>query len=171
MEIRINKRVADFICEFKDNIAKEAQVVLSKNNVNPTEINNLIGKIYNYDILQFEKEEFEKRKRVKNVVPIFERCCAKRANDEQCTRRKKKDSLFCGTHSKGTPHGHMSETMNTTSDVSVMEIRVVEIKGIAFYIDSIENVYSHEDIMSNKENPRIIAKYIKTDAGEYEIVE
>ena len=38
-------------------------------------------------------------------VPSSERCMAKRANGEQCTRRKKQDSCYCGTHTKGTPHG------------------------------------------------------------------
>ena len=47
-----------------------------------------------------------KRKRVKNVVHLSDRCCAKRANGEQCTRRRKDTTTeYCGTHLKGTPHG------------------------------------------------------------------
>ena len=38
-------------------------------------------------------------------VPSSEKCNAKRANGTQCTRRKKQDSCYCGTHIKGTPHG------------------------------------------------------------------
>ena len=38
-------------------------------------------------------------------VPSSEKCQAKRSNGIQCTRRKKQDSCYCGTHIKGTPHG------------------------------------------------------------------
>ena len=65
------------------------------------------------------KEDFQKRKRVKNVVPQFERCGAKRANGEQCTRRKKDDSCFCGTHVKGTPHGEVSTTDDGLKGIEV----------------------------------------------------
>ena len=51
-----------------------------------------------------------------------------------------------------------------------IEVFIVEIKGIAYYIDNVENIYSPEDVMSNKENPRIIAKYEKLN-GEYKIKE
>jgi hypothetical protein len=37
-----------------------------------------------------------------------------------------------------------------------------DIKGIIYYLDKNMNVYQTEDIVSNKHNPKIIAKYIKT---------
>jgi hypothetical protein len=37
-----------------------------------------------------------------------------------------------------------------------------DIQGIVYYIDKNFNVYQAEDIVSNKVNPNIIAKYIKT---------
>jgi hypothetical protein len=97
------------------------------------------------------------------VVPYCDRCSSKRANNEQCTRRKKDGYDYCGTHIKGTPHG----TMNATSDVEVISTQKVEvwaqdIKGIIYYLDKNMNVYQTEDIVSNKHNPKIIAKYIKT---------
>ena len=99
-----------------------------------------------------------KRKRVKNMVPVYERCCAKRANGQQCTRRKKDDSQYCGTHSKGTPHGIMNEN-ETVSTVTKVEVSAIDIKGIVYYLDNNGNVYDTEDIIANKKNPRIIAKY------------
>ena len=102
MEKRLNKKVDLYISSFKDNIKEKAtQLELLKND----EINKLLQYIYDYDRLSFNKEDFMKRKRVKNFVPIFDRCCAKRATNEQCTRRKKDGSEYCGTHMKGTPHG------------------------------------------------------------------
>ena len=117
--------------------------------------------IYDHDRLTFNKEDFQKRKRVKNFVPIFDRCCAKRASCEQCTRRKKDGYEYCGTHIKGTPHGIVdlqNEQKNTTQKV---EVYAQDIMGIVYYIDKNNNVYQAEDIISNKINPKIIAKYVK----------
>ena len=66
-------------------------------------------------------------------------------------------------HIKGTPHG----TMNVNGDVELISTQKVEvwaqdIKGIIYYLDKNMNVYQTEDIVSNKHNPKIIAKYIKT---------
>jgi hypothetical protein len=158
MERRLNKKVETYITSFKDNIREKAgQMGMSKNE----QVNQLIQYIYDYDRLSFNKEDFQKRKRVKNFVPIFDRCCAKRASNEQCTRRKKDGCEYCGTHLKGTPHGivdNQNETKNTTQKI---EVYAQDIQGIVYYIDKTGNVYQAEDIISNKINPKIIAKYVK----------
>jgi hypothetical protein len=103
-------------------------------------------------------------------VPIFDRCCAKRASNEQCTRRKKEGCEYCGTHLKGTPHGIVdaqNEQKNTTQKI---EVYAQDIQGIVYYIDKNNNVYQAEDIISNKVNPKIIAKYVK-DGEIYSIPE
>jgi hypothetical protein len=167
MEKRLNKKVDSYITSFKDNIRNKAtQMGLTKND----QINQLIQYIYDYERLSFDNIDFQKRKRVKNFVPIFDRCCAKRAAGEQCTRRKKDGSEFCGTHMKGTPHGisdSMSETKNTSQKI---EVWAQDIHGIVYYIDKNENVYQTEDIISNKINPKIIAKYAKV-GEQYSIPE
>ena len=45
------------------------------------------------------------------------------------------------------------------------------IQGIIYYIDKAGNVYQAEDIIINKINPKIIAKYIKTGGDNYSIPE
>jgi hypothetical protein len=95
MERRLNKKVEGYITSFKDCIREKAtQMGMTKNE----QVNQLLQFIYDYDRLSFNKEDFQKRKRVKNFVPMYDRCCAKRASDEQCTRRKKDGCEFCGTH-------------------------------------------------------------------------
>jgi hypothetical protein len=37
-----------------------------------------------------------------------------------------------------------------------------DIGGIIYYVDQTGNVYQAEDIVLNKINPKIIAKYVKT---------
>ena len=123
--------------------------------------NELLQFIYDYNRLSFNKEDFMKRKRVKNFVPIFDRCCAKRATNEQCTRRKKEGNEYCGTHMKGTPHGIMDTQNEVKINTQKIEVWAQEIQGIIYYIDNFNNVYQAEDIVINKINPKIIAKYIK----------
>lgn len=158
MEKRLNKKLEVWITGFKDNIREKAnQIGISKND----QTNQLIQYIYDYDRLSFGKEDFQKRKRVKNVVPFFDRCCAKRANNEQCTRRKKDDIEYCGTHMKGTPHGVIDNQGESKSNTQKIEVWAQDIQGIIYYIDKSYNVYQAEDIIINKLNPKIIAKYIK----------
>jgi hypothetical protein len=117
--------------------------------------------VYDYERLSFEKEDFQKRKRVKNFVPIFDRCCAKRATNQQCTRRKKEANEYCGTHMKGTPHGVVDTQEDAKVTTQKIEVWAQDIQGIIYYIDKNNNVYQAEDIIINKLNPKIIAKYVK----------
>tara|TARA_B110000858_G_C17792825_1_gene470838 strand:+ start:1353 stop:1865 length:513 start_codon:yes stop_codon:yes gene_type:complete len=167
MERRLNKRINDYVHTFKTELATHVKQVNGFDN-NP-ELQSVLNYVYNYDKFELHKDDFMKRKRVKNMVPTYERCCAKRANGEQCTRRKKDEFQYCGTHSKGTPHGIISdkEPINTTTKI---EVSAIDIKGIVYYLDQNGNVYDTEDIISNQKNPRIIAKYEKI-GEEYSIPE
>jgi hypothetical protein len=159
MERRLNKKAETYISTFKDNIREKAtQLGLLKD---LPQTNALIQYIYDYERLTFDKEDFQKRKRVKNFVPHFDRCIAKRASCEQCTRRKKEGHEYCGTHIKGTPHGVVDAQNETKVNTQKVEVWVQEIQGIVYYIDKSNNVYQAEDIMLNKMNPKIIAKYVK----------
>ena len=171
MESRISNKVNNYVHNFKDDIIKHLNLN-SNSNCDVGFSQELAQFIYDYPGLVLEKGDFAKRKRVKNIVSFCDRCMAKRAEGEQCTRKRKGDSLFCGTHIKGTPHGIIEET-NESSIVSQKQLHVIaqEIKGIIYYLDETENVYKTEDILQNKRNPQIIAKYNKTKEGEYSIPE
>jgi hypothetical protein len=159
MEKKINKRIESYISSFKDELCNKLAGMETEDE---TSKNQLIKFIYEYDRLTLDKDDFVKRKRVKNVVPFFDRCCAKRANGEQCTRRKKESDEYCGTHMKGTPHG-VVDSQNEVKDLTQkIEVWAQDIQGIVYYIDKNENVYQSEDIISNKQNPKVIAKYSKT---------
>ena len=159
MERRLNKKAEVYVTTFKDDIReKAAQLGLG----NDSQTNGLLQYIYDYNRLSFGKDDFQKRKRVKNFVPMFDRCCAKRANEEQCTRRKKDGCEYCGTHVKGTPHGIVDIQSDSKSNTQSIEVWTEDIQGIIYYIDNMDNVYQAEDIVGNKMNPKIIAKYTKT---------
>ena len=157
MERRINKKIENYLSEFKENIKQKAIQCGSEDS-----LQHIIQYIYDYDRLNLTKEDFMKRKRVKNVVHLSERCCAKRANGEQCTRRRKDDTTdYCGTHIKGTPHGICDLTEEAKPQENKIEVWAQDIQGIIYYIDKNSNVYQIEDIMQHKINPKVIAKYIK----------
>jgi len=184
MERRLNGKLDSYIITFKTEIAKRLQEIVDgldniKSEVINTSIddtrtrcNDLAGFVYNYEKMRLNKDDFMKRKRVKSIVPIYDRCCAKRASGEQCTRRKKEGEVYCGTHIKGTPHSVMEEPTTeipTTKNVKV-DIWAQDIKGIIYYVDKSGIVYDTEDIMKIDKHPkRVIAKYVQDGAGNYSI--
>jgi hypothetical protein len=171
MEKRITKKVEqyqhDFKTAIKDYLDQHKCTVVQNNN---TITSDFLKFVYDFQNLELSKEDFVKRKRVKNYVPNYERCSGKRANGEQCSRRKKTDECFCGTHIKGTPHGVVEESeKDQQNTMTKIEVWVQEIKGINYYIDNANNVYLPGDILSNNSNPRKIGIWNLTDNGDYNI--
>ena len=159
MEKRISSKTRLYFQNFKEQLKTK---IVKDGKMDSTYMNELVQFIYDYPQLMFLPQDFQKRKRVKNIVPFFERCCALRANGEQCTRRKKNHPKFCGTHVKGTPHGEITQTEAPKTHTK-KTCWAQEIKGIIYYIDDDGNVYDTDDILGEAINPRIIAKYIKND--------
>lgn len=147
-----------YVSAFKDDIRDK---IIQLQFADKPKINDLLEYIYEYNRLTLQKDDFIKRKRLKNAIPLLNRCNAKRANGEQCTRRRRADCEFCGTHYKGTPHGSVSEETPPVVQNQRMEVIAEDICGIVYYIDKYSNVYYTEDVLKGNENPRIIAKYEK----------
>jgi hypothetical protein len=172
----LSKKIETYQVDFKNAIKKwmddtGCRIISNKTaNSEIDKTNDFLMFMYDYDGFSLTKDDFQKRKRIKNVVPHFDRCVAKRANGEQCSRRKNDDSTLCGTHSKGTPHGLFVEEGKgqdgSAEEHKEMKVQVwvEDIKGIHQYIDANHNVYQSEDIISNKKNPKVIAKWKKEDA-------
>lgn len=157
MEKKINKKIHQYILQFKQDI--KTQLDQSKK-LDKEVYSSVLQFIYDYPNVEINKDDLTKRKRVKNIVPLHERCCALRASGEQCTRRKKEEWHFCGTHIKGRPHGEVSEK-KTGEVFKKKEVWAQDIGGIIYYIDHTNNVYNHTDILDGVANPRVIATYNK----------
>ena len=186
MEKHINQKLENYQLKFKTDI-KEWLTTHSVSMVDNNNHSNFLNSeflqfIYDYSNMQINETDFKKRKRIKKVVPQFELCIAKRANGEQCTRRKKscekgEDSVdkkgeanhFCGTHIKGIPHGIVANDIEMPKLNTKVEVWVKDIKGINYYIDANHNVYKPEDILTNKINPSVIAKWSKSSDDVYTI--
>ena len=153
MEKRINKRIELYVVQFKD---KLRGFINSKDEF-PYK-NEFINYINSCERLELKKEDFMKRKRVKNIVPYHDRCTAKKADKTQCTRRKLNDYKFCGTHCKSQPYG-IIEINETVPKIKKITVWAQDIKGIIYYLDDDGNVYDPADIVNNQRNPKIIAKY------------
>jgi hypothetical protein len=145
MENRIKKKVAGYTNQFKDDLIKE----INKLNDEAGNTQKLLGFITNYSRINFNDDDFSKRKRVKNHVPEYDRCGAKRADGLQCTRRKKCDHSYCGTHLKGTPHGEI--TVSMVKQKKKVELSLVNVAGIVHYVDETGKQYSAESVLNMKE--------------------
>jgi hypothetical protein len=110
-----------------------------------------------------EKSDFCKRVRVKNAISAECRCIAKRVNDEQCTRRRRGESMYCGTHSKGIPYGVVNG-----DKVQKKMVWAEDISGIIYYICNGGNVYSSEDVIKNTPNPAVIGTWT-CEQGQYAV--
>lgn len=151
-----------------DNSFEEFKLCIINNIQNNSSKEDIINIINSYEFLKLTHDDFKKRKRVKNNIPLYDRCCACRANGEQCTRKKHTNYNFCGTHIKGTPHGIISN-ITEPNNTQKIEIRTQDVKGIVYYIDNNNNVYDPSDILKNLNNPKIIAQYSLDKDNNYSI--
>ena len=160
MERRINTKIETYIGDLKTKICEKINEKTST--LANEDRSELLQYVYDFERLMLAKDDFIKRKRIKNAIPVTNRCNALRANNEQCTRRRKIGCEYCGTHSKGTPHGavHVDGETEKTESTKSVDVFAKEIMGIVYYIDHNKNVYNTEDIMNSVENPKIIAKYV-----------
>tara|TARA_A100001011_G_C14183693_1_gene788043 strand:+ start:138 stop:728 length:591 start_codon:yes stop_codon:yes gene_type:complete len=170
MDKRINAKLQQHISTFKNDLKNEVMDLINTNPGAKNELEHIMQFVYAYEGYELSQEDFVKRKRVKNVVAQYDRCCAKRANGEQCSRRRLSNSTFCGTHIKGTPHGVINIDAAVPNTTEKVDILIQEIKGIYYYLDNKGNVYKPEDIVTNKSFPSVIAQYTCVD-GKYAIPE
>jgi len=127
------------------------------------DLGELEARVDEITLPSLEKSDFCKRVRVKNAISAECRCIAKRVNDEQCTRRRRGESMYCGTHSKGIPYGVVNG-----DKVQKKTVWAEDIAGIIYYISNDGNVYSSEDVMKNTPNPAVIGTWT-CEQGQYAV--
>jgi hypothetical protein len=153
MEKKLNSRAEQYITKFKDDIRAK---LIDMKFAEKAKANEFLEYVYEYERLTFSKDDISKRKRIQNSIPTQNRCNAKRADNKQCTRKRKDGFEFCGTHSKGAPYGMADDTCGVC--VKKLDVVATDVNGIVYYIDKFMNVYKTEDILSGKTNPAVIAK-------------
>lgn len=160
VESRLNTRLNEYF----DLMKKGFEDVIERvdNGSDQTMLKEFMNSIKPFSVTQ---DDLLKRKRVKNIVPYFDRCLGKKSNGTQCTRRRKDGSELCGTHIKGTPHGKIND--KNVETVKKVTAYAKEINGIVYYIDNDGNVYDTEDVYQSQKNPKIIAKYKIAEDNTY----
>lgn len=172
-ERKLNTLIEQYIENFKEELLAKLQTPGAQSHA------DIIEFIKEFSAPTIKEEDISKRKRVKNPIPFHEKCIAKRANGEQCSRRKKAGMDYCGTHSKACPHGTISleqiheDTSNSDVIKKHIEVWLEDINGIMYWINDSGTVYHPDDIRDNKENPRVIAHYEKNEIDgveKYQII-
>lgn len=159
MDKRLTTKLTNYVRKFKDDIKNE---LVKLECIQQEKLSEFLNYLYEYEQIEINRTDFLKRKRVKNTIPNNNRCNALKAGGNQCTRRRKENCLYCGTHIKGAPHGEASE-INSGDDTKTLDITAHQIHGIIYYIDNIKNIYKMEDVISGIENPNIIGSYRKVN--------
>lgn len=108
-------------------------------------------------------------KKKKRMIPLEERCIAKRANGGRCTRRRKFEQ-FCGTHSNSNTNS-VVEDDKETGDMKDIVISNVEIQGITYLADQERYLYMPNDILKSAPQPRIIGRYAVDESGNPYIID
>lgn len=146
MESRINKKIAFYVNDIKEGIVSQMKIMRDSTLDVESQYDSIISYIINYKTLSLQKEDFNKRKRNKNVVNDCEKCKAKRSNGEQCSRRRRDGFDFCGTHCKGTPYGVVGDEDNVVTKKKC-ELIGEDVDGIITYKDKNDNVFEMERLI------------------------
>ena len=150
MEKRVNSMIEQYIQTFKQDVCNKVNEIQFDNSSQQAE---LLGFIYDYDRLCMGKEDFVKRKRIKNAIPTSNRCTAKRANGEQCTRRRKDSLEFCGKHNKNLKFGRIDDKTKYSDNNEFLKTKEIKIDGKNYLINDKNIVFNYD-----MNNPMIIGK-------------
>ena len=175
MEKNIQTKINNYQEQFKNNLndwlnENEASIICGK--INDDKTNDFRQHLSDFPRLELTNLDFQKRKRIKNNVPDYNRCIAMKCNGERCSRKQKNDDTqFCGTHIKGAPHGKFTNNQEINMKKQV-NLWLQEINGISRYIDQNNNIYSTQDILGKINPPKIIGKCgIKPDNQTYYMIQ
>jgi len=164
IENKINNHISTFKTDILTIIAQDRKTEINSQET----IDKICEIIKTYENLSITESDL-KKKRTRNTIPACERCNALRANGDQCTRRKKNNSIFCGTHSKGTPNGIYNNIDNELDSYEKREIEVVDYKGIPYYTDKQNRIYSHHDILQKIDSPNIIGEFLYDNTNSKQV--
>ena len=172
----MEKNIRQKVNEHMEKMKKSIQTWIEQNDasiqvgqVNRT--NDFVQFMIDFPNIELSKEDFQKRKRLKNNVPDFNRCVALKCNGERCSRRQKHEGVqFCGTHMKGAHYG-TTQQLQEHKQTETIQLWLQDINGISRYIDNKNNIYCMEDILNSVETPRIIGQYGIRENNTYYMIQ
>lgn len=120
-------------------------------------IREIMAYISIQDLCLLDNKNVIKSRRVKKEISVNEQCNATRMDGQRCTRRKKQDGHFCGTHINCPAPTEFNSVDNVPS-ITDKVVFAIDIQGIIYYIDENLNVYNTEDVLNDVVDPVIIAQ-------------
>lgn len=159
MEKNIRTKVNEHSELMKQNLGnwlkdKGAKIILNGEDKS----NDFIQYMNDFPDIELKKDDFQKRKRLKNTVPEYNRCIALKCNGERCSRKQQNELVsFCGTHLKGANYGTTTQ-LNEPKKTEKIQLWLQDINGMLKYVDKNNNIYCMEDILNSSQEPRIIGK-------------
>jgi hypothetical protein len=125
---------------------------------------NIISKEYNleynelsekYKLFSIEKNSkiVPKIKRKRNTIPDEIRCLGRKQCGNRCTRKKKKEIGFCGSHQKGLPYGRIDDGVDYKPKVKGK-------RGRKKKNPSLEDLSSNNDFIATWKDPQLGDQYL-----------
>jgi hypothetical protein len=119
MEYYLQSKLKSYCEEYSEKVMKELEKVKRRIEEEQTGeelikvLREVKEKCMSMNIPEVKREDLVRKRRTRHIVPESELCMAKCLGGERCSRRKQKESIYCGTHSKWQPSGVLSEIVNS----------------------------------------------------------
>ena len=98
----------------------------------------------------------DKKKRKKNKqLEKCELCMAKKADRQQCTRRRKGNSEYCGKHQNNLKFGRVDDEEKFNDTDKYIKARKEKIDGNDYLVDDDNIVYNFDRL-----NPQVLGKLV-----------
>jgi hypothetical protein len=160
----MEKRIIQMVNDHLRAVMGQVTDLVKKVTAGELDLTELEARVKEIPLPALEKSDFCKRARAnKTPIPDDCRCLAKRVNDQQCTRKRRGESMYCGTHTKGVPYGVVNG-----DKVQKKTVWAEDISGIIYYISNDGFVYSSEDVIKNTPNPAVIGTWT-CEQGKYAV--
>lgn len=126
----------------------------------------LISKYVQNDNISMNIDIVQKRKRKKNKqLTGSELCMARKADNDQCTRRRKENSEYCGKHCNNLKFGRIDDEDKYSNSDDFIKCSPEEIDGKEYLVDSLSGIVYCYDF----DNPKIVGK--KNSEGKLVLIE
>ena len=142
MDKRVNKSIDQYVIEFKTEIRNK---IIFLQFSEREKANELLEYVMDYKHFVLEN----------NTKRVFEPV----VNEQTMQSFKKTKSMDIMENDKdtGKSENPMDNPAIPVKQTRSVILQPIEIKGIVYYMDSMDNIYSSEDVFMGKLNPRIIA--------------
>ena len=143
----------EILQNFHDGLVDKMKSVYIQSEV----ISEVMDYVTNHDLFLSENEDIKKSRRVKKEVSMNDQCNATRIDGKRCTRRKKQDVQYCGTHLNCSSHIEFN-SVDIVCPIKDKTVSAIDVQGIIYYIDADLNVYNTEDVIKEVLDPSIIGR-------------